>query len=93
MLAGVEAFKMLEEACRRRSEAISAQLTDLLLAPGPTPPVDQRLIDYNRGLIAGMRHATHTIPSEAARRLERFDQGQQQEEEQVEDFWSYPQPE
>jgi len=92
LLAEVEAFKVLKAQCEKRAEDMSEQLLKWLLAPGPTEPLNQRLIDYNRGIIMGMKYATTDVPSEAARRLQRFEQGARQETEPEEDYWSYEQP-
>jgi hypothetical protein len=87
-LAAVEAFKVLRGECEKTAGRIAEQLKDLLLAPGPTEPVNQRLIDYNRGYIAGMRHATTDVPSGAARTLQRLEQNVQDAPSDV-DYWSY----
>lgn len=91
LLAGVEAFRLLGVECEKTAGRIAEQLKNLLLAPGPTDPVDQRIIDYNRGYIAGMRYATTGVPSGAARTLQRLEQNVEDDSEPEEDFWSYGQ--
>lgn len=88
-LASVEAFKVLRAECEKTAERIAEGLKTLLLLPGPQDPVNQRQIDYNRGYIAGMKHATTDVPSGAARTLQRSEQGNEDESEPEEDYWSY----
>lgn len=81
-----EAFQILTEEMELERLRQERTLTALAMAEEASASDIQRQADYNRGFRDGMRYAVISVPQGAARKLERLDASEPEEE--VDDRWA-----